>query len=54
VTLHGVVVRDRDTDAQLTAAGWLVVRVCELDDPEDVADRVVALVTSRLVRPPRV
>jgi DNA mismatch endonuclease, patch repair protein len=27
VKLNGVVVRDRDTDAQLTSAGWVVVRV---------------------------
>lgn len=51
VKLHGVVVRDRDTDVQLTAAGWLVVRVWEHEDPEQVADRVVALVNSRRVRP---
>jgi very-short-patch-repair endonuclease len=47
------VVRDRDTDVQLAAAGWLVVRVWEHEDPENVADRVVALVAARLVRPPR-
>jgi DNA mismatch endonuclease (patch repair protein) len=53
VKLHGVVVRDRDTDAQLTAAGWLVVRVWEHDDPDEAAVRVAALVTSRRpVRPP--
>ncbi|RAS57946.1 T/G mismatch-specific endonuclease [Lentzea atacamensis] len=52
VKLHGVVVRDRDTDLQLAAAGWLVVRVWEHDDPEQVADRVVALVAAG-VRPPR-
>ncbi|MGW4213305.1 very short patch repair endonuclease [Lentzea sp. NPDC004789] len=53
VKLHGVVVRDRDADVQLAAAGWLVVRVWEHEDPEDVADRVVALVVARLVRLPR-
>ncbi|WP_232837177.1 very short patch repair endonuclease [Lentzea terrae] len=53
VKLHGVVVRDRDTDVQLAAAGWLVVRVWE-HDPEEVADRVVALVASRAIRPPPV
>ncbi|PWK79409.1 T/G mismatch-specific endonuclease [Lentzea atacamensis] len=52
VKLRGVVVRDRDTDLQLAAAGWLVVRVWEHDDPEQVADRVVALVAAR-VRPPQ-
>jgi len=35
------------------AAGWLVVRVWEHEDPEEVADRVVALVTARAVRLPR-
>ncbi|HEX8870694.1 MAG TPA: DNA mismatch endonuclease Vsr [Lentzea sp.] len=53
VKLHGVVVRDRDTDVQLTSAGWLVVRVWEHEDPEEVADRVVALVNVRKVRRPR-
>ncbi|USX48094.1 very short patch repair endonuclease [Lentzea sp. HUAS12] len=47
VKLHGVVVRDRDTDAQLTAAGWRVVRVWEHEDPEDVADRIVELVSPK-------
>ncbi|MEU3649011.1 hypothetical protein AB0E59_36945 [Lentzea sp. NPDC034063] len=45
VKLHGVVVRDRDTDAQLTSAGWCVVRVWEHEAPEDVADRIVELVS---------
>jgi DNA mismatch endonuclease (patch repair protein) len=53
VKLRGVVVRDRDTDVRLAAAGWLVVRVWEHEDPEEVADRVVALVTARAVRRPR-
>ncbi|MGZ3147409.1 DNA mismatch endonuclease Vsr [Lentzea chajnantorensis] len=47
VKLHGVVVRDRDTDAQLASAGWLVVRVWEHEDPEEAADRVAALVAAR-------
>ncbi|WP_137725742.1 very short patch repair endonuclease [Prescottella subtropica] len=34
------VVRDRDTDVRLTAAGWRVVRVWEHEDPADAADRV--------------
>ncbi|WP_394621622.1 hypothetical protein JNUCC0626_21755 [Lentzea sp. JNUCC 0626] len=46
-----MVVRDRDTDAQLTSAGWRVVRVWEREDPDDVADRVLALVVS-LRQPP--
>ncbi|WP_245847886.1 very short patch repair endonuclease [Lentzea kentuckyensis] len=53
VKLHGVVVRDLDTNAQLTAAGWLVVRVWEHDDPDEVADRIAVLIASRQVRPPR-
>ncbi|MFJ8966516.1 hypothetical protein ACIRG5_44695 [Lentzea sp. NPDC102401] len=44
--LHGVVVRDRDTDVQLTSAGWLVVRVWEHEDAEAVADRIIALVSA--------
>lgn len=54
VKLHGVVVRDLDTNAQLTAAGWFVVRVWEHEDPGDIADRIVALVASRQVRRPSV
>ncbi|MGI5501589.1 very short patch repair endonuclease [Lentzea sp. CA-135723] len=49
VKLHGVVVRDRDTDLQLAAAGWRVVRVWEHEDPDDVADRILAI-----LRPPPV
>ncbi len=50
VKLHGVVVRDRDTDAQLSSAGWLVVRVWEHEDPEEAADRIAALVVARGVK----
>ena len=39
--------RDADTDARLTAAGWMVMRVWEHDDPADVAGRVAAAVRSR-------
>lgn len=45
--LEGVVRRDRDTDAELTAAGWLVVRVWEHEDPEVAADRSAHLVRDR-------
>ncbi|GAB2644003.1 very short patch repair endonuclease [Prescottella soli] len=36
------VVRDRDTDTRLEAAGWRVVRVWEHEDPAAAADRVQA------------
>ncbi|MCA1007310.1 very short patch repair endonuclease [Rhodococcus hoagii] len=36
------VVRDRDTDARLAAAGWQVVRIWEHEDPAEAADRVQA------------
>ncbi|MEV0053520.1 DNA mismatch endonuclease Vsr [Saccharopolyspora shandongensis] len=47
--LEGVVRRDRDSDAELTAAGWLVVRVWEHEDPEVAADRIAHLVQERRV-----
>ncbi|QCQ93270.1 very short patch repair endonuclease [Rhodococcus sp. SGAir0479] len=34
------VVRDRDTDARLVAAGWTVVRIWEHENPAEAADRV--------------
>lgn len=34
------VVRDRDTDARLDAAGWTVVRVWEHEVARDAADKV--------------
>lgn len=39
--------RDRDTDRQLTAKGWKVVRVWEHEVPEQVADSIEELVRSR-------
>ncbi len=39
--------RDRDTDAALMEAGWLVVRVWEHEDPEEAADRVAAAINAR-------
>ena len=36
------VVRDRDTNARLAAAGWRVVRIWEHEDPAEAADRVQA------------
>jgi DNA mismatch endonuclease, patch repair protein len=40
--------RDADTNARLVEAGWLPVRFWEHDDPNQVADLIVALVRSRL------
>lgn len=39
--------RDSDTDRILAAAGWVVVRVWEHQDPEAAAEAVSALVTAR-------
>jgi DNA mismatch endonuclease, patch repair protein len=39
--------RDRDTDSQLRAAGWLPVRVWEHEDPAEAAARVAAGVSAR-------
>lgn len=41
------VMRDRDTDARLSAAGWLVVRVWEHEDPASVAENVAEVIASR-------
>lgn len=41
------VARDRDTDHRLEAAGWLVQRVWEHEDPQEAADRVERLVRER-------
>lgn len=43
--------RDVDTDARLTAAGWLAFRVWEHENLEEAADRLEAVIASR--RPPR-
>jgi DNA mismatch endonuclease (patch repair protein) len=39
--------RDRDTDEQLHAAGWKVLRAWEHEDPADVAERVARIVRRR-------
>ncbi len=39
--------RDKDTDARLAEAGWLVLRAWEHEDPHVVADRVIAAVRDR-------
>lgn len=42
--------RDADTDAQLVAAGWHVVRVWEHESPEEAARRVADIVLARRFR----
>lgn len=39
--------RDLDTDRKLTAAGWLVVRVWEHEDPTEASGRVVEAIRGR-------
>ncbi|GAA2362487.1 very short patch repair endonuclease [Saccharopolyspora halophila] len=45
--LEGVVRRDRDTEAALTAVGWSVVRVWEHEDAEAAADRIEQMARER-------
>ncbi len=47
------VARDRRNDAALAAAGWLVVRIWEHEQPEVAADRVEAAVRERQAPPVR-
>ena len=42
--------RDADTDTQLTAAGWRVVRVWEHEPPKEAAERVAAVVLARRLK----
>jgi DNA mismatch endonuclease (patch repair protein) len=49
--LEANVRRDRDTDQQLTLAGWKFIRVWEHEDPLVAAENVAACVRSRV--PPR-
>ena len=52
--IAGNAARDRDTDARLTEAGWLVLRFWEHQDPRGCAEEIVAAVRSRAKpRPPR-
>jgi len=44
---RGIARRDRDTDARLAAAGWLVVRVWEHEDPDDAAESIDRIVRHR-------
>lgn len=45
--LRANVRRDRRTDAALTAAGWLVIRVWEHEMPRDASDRIEQAVRAR-------
>lgn len=40
--------RDRDTNAQLSATGWLAVRVWEHEPPEQAAGRIAEVLRHRL------
>jgi DNA mismatch endonuclease (patch repair protein) len=44
---RGIARRDRDTDTQLAAAGWLAVRVPEHEDPVEAAQAIDQLVRDR-------
>jgi G:T-mismatch repair DNA endonuclease (very short patch repair protein) len=46
---RGIARRDRDTDAQLVAAGWLAVRIWEHEDPVEAARAIEQLVRDRTV-----
>jgi DNA mismatch endonuclease, patch repair protein len=50
---RGIARRDRDTDEQITAAGWLVVRVWEHQDADVAARAIELLVRERSARPAR-
>ncbi|MBX7069600.1 MAG: very short patch repair endonuclease [Microthrixaceae bacterium] len=45
--LERTIARDRETTEALEAAGWLVLRFWEHEDPEEVADRIRDAVLSR-------
>lgn len=42
--------RDRDTDARMAEAGWIVLRIWEHCDPAEAADDVLRLIGSRSPR----
>jgi DNA mismatch endonuclease (patch repair protein) len=44
---RGIARRDRDTDTQLAAAGWLAVRIWEHEDPVEAAQAIEQLVRDR-------
>ena len=49
--IGGNIERDRDTDTVLAAAGWLVLRFWEHEDPARCADQIIEAVTARRGRP---
>lgn len=51
--LNRNVARDRDTDSQLAALGWSVVRIWAHEDPDVGAERVADALEERPVPPPR-
>src|SRR4051794_13007962 len=44
--------RDRDTDVQLDARGWTVMRFWEHEDPESAADRIEKVIRAARSRQP--
>jgi DNA mismatch endonuclease (patch repair protein) len=50
--LDANVARDRDSDAHMTRAGWIVVRVWEHEDPVAAASRIADVVQARRRSPP--
>lgn len=46
--IHRNQARDREVDDLLARRGWLVIRAWEHESPEDVAERVIDAVTTRL------
>jgi DNA mismatch endonuclease (patch repair protein) len=44
---RGIARRDRDTDTELAAAGWLAVRIWEHEDPDEAAELIDQLVRDR-------
>nr|WP_236808856.1 very short patch repair endonuclease [Amycolatopsis albispora] len=45
--LRGIALRDRDTDARLQEAGWLVIRVWEHEDPAEAASMIERIALDR-------
>ena len=51
--IEGNMARDRETDARLNSADWLVVRVWEHENADEAAARVRRELADRLSRSPR-